>query len=104
MLSVAASSEVSGGVRRVFTAQANGTLAINARAQRGLFGSGLGTGSMFIQQERTIRRDWQMAGVVEPQRKLTNIPLATAKIHIDAPTKAATVEETFPTTVNAVEL
>jgi hypothetical protein len=48
MLSVAASSGVSGGVSRVFTAPAPGTLHINASAQLGLSGSKLGMGSIFI--------------------------------------------------------
>jgi len=40
-LNVAASSGVSGGVRRVLTAPAVGTFAINARAHFGLIGDDL---------------------------------------------------------------
>jgi hypothetical protein len=54
MLNVAASSGVSGGVRRVLTAPGVGTFAINASAQIGLIGDELDARSLFIQQERTV--------------------------------------------------
>ncbi|HEY2971904.1 MAG TPA: hypothetical protein VGJ48_05285 [Pyrinomonadaceae bacterium] len=53
MLSFAASSGVSGGVKRVFTSPAKGTLAISASAQRGPIDGELGLRSLFILQGKT---------------------------------------------------
>jgi hypothetical protein len=49
-LNVAASSELSGGMSRVFTAPANGTFAINASAHVASIGGEVNAESMFIQQ------------------------------------------------------
>jgi len=49
LLNVAASSGLSGGVRRVLTAPANGTFAINASAHNASLGDELDMGSCFIQ-------------------------------------------------------
>jgi len=48
ILSFAASSEIRGGVRRVFTAPASGTFTIKPRAHFTLIGEALYTGSIFI--------------------------------------------------------
>jgi len=53
VLNVAASSGLSGGVSRVFTAPANGTFAINASAHNASFGDELNMGSCFIQNEKS---------------------------------------------------
>jgi len=44
-LNVAASSELNGGMSRVFTAPANGTFTINASAHNASFGDELDMGS-----------------------------------------------------------
>src|SRR5437764_8747085 len=85
VLNVAASSELSGGVSRVFTAPANGTFVINASAQRGLMASEPDAGSIFIQRVFRI-------SVNEFYRKLTSIPLATASVQMDAATTAETFQ------------
>jgi hypothetical protein len=52
VLSVAASSGLSGGVSRVLTAPANGAFAINASAHSAFLGDDLDMGSCFIPNER----------------------------------------------------
>jgi hypothetical protein len=52
VLNVAASSELSGGVSRVFTGLANGTFTINASAHNASLGECFDIGSCFIQNAR----------------------------------------------------
>src|SRR5258708_10065009 len=89
VLNVAASSELSGGVSRVFTAPANGTFAINASAHEASLGGALDMGSCFIQNERA---NILSSVKTTAQRKLTNIPLATARVQMEHATTAATFQ------------
>jgi len=98
VLNVAASSGLSGGVSRVFTAPATGTFAIKASAQIASLRDELVMGSCFIQMARTNFRS-----SVEKQpfkKKPTNIPLTTAKVHIDAATIIATVLSFCPAIIS----
>src|SRR6266404_53502 len=88
-LNVAASSGVSGGVRRVFMGPAKGTLAISASAQCGAIDGELG-----FESRRMFEAGIQIKRlrVCTPQRKLTRIPAPTARVQIDTATTAATLQ------------
>src|SRR5882724_11992257 len=57
VLNVAASSGLSGGVRRVFTGPANGTFAISASAHVASVGGEVDAESMFIQHSHKLSKN-----------------------------------------------